>query len=249
MADPFVTDVAALNVLGHHHTEPGGKNQHMMSGPSRMRKTMRLWREHGITVVALTELETPQAKVIERRPRWGLHRAEPNNRFHNGNEMGNGLAWRSDLLQFVEALDLDVPIVGRTLHMPVVLLLEPVSASRFAVMTVHNPSRGPISGGSDADRARCKAMQRGYAEQLADAGIPLIVAGDFNEVDAHRDLPDLELGFRSGVDFVMGAGVTFRGGHTVGGVKGVLSDHPLVAAVARIPADVPVRELPQVLPV
>lgn len=172
--------VATLNVLGWHHTEPGGKNDGLGDGVTRMRRMLAAIRMARVSVVTLQELETPMAAVIEGRTGWELFRSKPNQVLAGKNAMGNGIMWRTRTWRLVKSTSVKADIKGRTLWFPLVVLEHRRSGRQVTVLGFHNPGVGPISGGSDEDRVLCKLAQRIAVEPELTRKSPVIVAGDAN---------------------------------------------------------------------
>lgn len=223
---------ASFNALGSHHTDPGGKNAGLASGKWRMNHAVKLWNDQGVTVVTLSEFETPQRLALLSHPRWAVFSAIPNNHFRDGNTMGNAIAWRKDVWELVDSYSIPVPITSRRLYMAAVILRHRKTGLYSSFIAIHNPSTGPISGGSQADRENAKRIERDYAARLVDLGLPVVLGGDFNEHDAAQAFPSLDRAVSAGVDFLFVDGAETKGARVkTKGVRGVLTDHPLVSAL------------------
>lgn len=223
--------IATLNVLGSHHTDPGGKNAGMDSGEVRMLGAIRALNHAGVTVCALQELETPQADVIESRKRWSLIRAVPNNTFRNGVTMGNGLMYRKDIWTCLETHDLPVAISGkRLLHLPVLALRHKVTGLRLTLVVDHSPSKGPISGGTDTDRSR---MKQALLTPQAD-----VILGDFNEARGVT-LPGYTIQAHNGPDWIFTRHLIVDEPQTLPFKTAGISDHNAVTARLTLTASRP----------
>jgi N-acetyl-anhydromuramyl-L-alanine amidase AmpD len=211
--------IATLNALGAHLT-PGKLHPTMDSGEVRMTAAKRALNKAGVTVCALQEFETPQADVIEASKRWALIRATPNNTYRNGNTGGNALMFRKDIWRCLEARDLPVAISGkRILHLSLVYLQHIKTADTVVFVVVHAPSKGPISGGTDADRSRVKAAAVASGAQ--------VILGDFNERTV--TLPGYTIQAHSGPDWIFTHGLVADEPAVLPFKAAGISDHNAVA--------------------
>jgi hypothetical protein len=232
-AKRITTRVATFNCLASHRTKPGKPMARFFAtGPTRIRRAIHRWNAAGITVVNLQELENDVAAEIQARPRWSVMRGKANDKLPHNNEIGNGIAFRDDVWTLVEASGVGVPISdGRTLDMPSVRLQHLETGLVLSNLCVHNPSRGPISGGTDDDRARAKAAEFAHAD--AQDG-PVLVAGDFNEARVRNAFPGFEVAAASGVDLIFGKRITFDEPHVHRSFRKLLSDHPMVSVAVTV---------------
>jgi len=241
--------VGTFNVLGAHHTAPGGYKPEYGPGASRTRWALKTIESAGIEILALQELESSQAEVIEDDGDWTLLRATPNRRFPDGSTGGNAIAWRTDLWQLQAREEVAVVLPNRRLQMPVALLQHRETGHQVVVVGIHNPwERVP------ARKARAK--ERAYLEQLvAGTALPVVVLGDFNERAAafcgltEGGLLTAAAGGSTPagracrapaymqVDWVFGARTRFSGNKVEHSVRGDESDHPLVYATATLSGD------------
>lgn len=238
--------VATFNVLGTHHSAPGGSREEYAGGAIRTRSALEVIEAAGIEIVALQEFETSQAEVVEDDGEWSVLRGSPNRRFPNGTTSSNAIAWRAATWQLQAWEEIEVPTRGRMLHMPVALLQHRGSGDQVVVVGVHNPVERSLA-------RRARARERAYLEQLvASTSAPVLVLGDFNErASAFCGLTEGGLlsaaagganpagsgcrppAYRQ-VDWVFGARVRFGGSRVDHSVRGEQSDHPLVYATATL---------------
>lgn len=245
--------LATFNVLGSHHSSPGGKNARLQPGPVRMRGALELLEASSVEIVVFNEFESPQADVVLADGDWELHRATGNSRLRRGGYSGNAVAWRGDMWEQVSVDEFTVPWQV-TLHMPVVTLRSRATGRQIRVIGVHNPASTRRQGNQQAARDTARAIEREMVRRLVAAPqVPVVLMGDMNErgtvfCDFTRDgLMRAAAGGSSGgvcippsfggVDWIFGAGLLTFDNHVVDrSTLGGISDHPLVTADIRIPA-------------
>ncbi|AKU15279.1 endonuclease/exonuclease/phosphatase family protein [Luteipulveratus mongoliensis] len=175
-----VTRVGSYNVLGSHDTDPGGANAAMPTGRARMTASLQHFEKQLVSVVALQELENPQASAIRADGDWGLFRATPNEAVKTG-AGGNAVMWRKKTWSLTKTAELTIPYAGHDLHLPVVTLKNRANGKLVTVVSVQNPA--DVAGrNSKADRLKIRGLERARLKMLKKAGTrTLVVMGDFNE--------------------------------------------------------------------
>lgn len=175
--------VGTMNILGWHHTEPGGKNAGMDDGVIRALRAFLAWNAAGCWVVVVTEMEKIQADTIERHSKWKVIASGYNNLNVRvkGNWMATVVCYKSRFLKVVEVVDLESPLAGRPrgLHMPAVRFKVKWLPIWFWVIGVHMPRLGGNENPSDSIAARDSAKQRHTSFMSRRTG-PFVVAGDTN---------------------------------------------------------------------
>lgn len=170
--------IATFNVLGHSHTAPGGKAEHMAEGPERTRMVVRLLRQHKVDIVGFQEQQPVQAHAFKRyggstytlypgvnRPRW----------------VYNSIAWRKDAWELVRTRSYDVPYRQRTRRMPVVLLRHRATRARVWVANHHNPADTRHFPNEQKWRDRTVTREIAVTRSLLKTGLPVLVVGDMND--------------------------------------------------------------------
>lgn len=248
-ARPTTLRLASYNVLGAHHSAPGGKNAAMADGAWRMRESLARLESHGVDIAVFNEFEGPQAAVVLGDSDWELLRATGNSRLRGGDFSGNAIAWRSAEWRLVGSEEVTVPW-DVTLHLPVAHLVHVDTGAAVVVMGVHNPASTQRKGNQQGARDRARAIERAAVSRLAsETGDPVFLIGDMNERatvfcdftgDGLMTTPygaasgggcSTPRGFHGGVDWIFGAGpLAFGGGLVDRSTKDRLSDHPLVMA-------------------
>jgi endonuclease/exonuclease/phosphatase family metal-dependent hydrolase len=172
--------VASFNVLGHGHTEPGGKRPSMAPGTVRMGWQMDILRSLSIDVVGLQEFQTPQMAAFVRLS-GGEYALYPSPGTPQRNKQ-NAVAWRTSMFDLVEARSVMIPYFnGNLVPMPLVKLRHRATGLDVWVMSVHNAASVQRFG--DQSRWRDAAMNRqvALAAQITADGTPFLMTGDMNE--------------------------------------------------------------------
>jgi len=230
--------MATYNVLGTHLTAPGGSRPGFAPGTTRMARGLGVLEASGASVVAFQEFESPAAGVVTADGDWGLFRATPNDRFRGGSTGGNAVAWRTDTWELLDSSEFTVPY-RYPLHMPVVHLKNRDIGGEVYVVGVHNPASTAKQGDQSGARAAARAEEKRQVLALEQSsGLPVIIAGDFNErgpakcdLNASGILSPGGCGGYNGVDQIFGAGdVTLSDVTPDNRLLGGISDHPLVTA-------------------
>ena len=172
--------VASFNVLGHSHTQPGGRVPAYASGPSRMSTTIGILQARGIDIVGLQELQRPQIDAFVRQvgaefaifPRPG----DPQR------NKQNAVAWRTSEFTLVDARTVPMPYFnGNRVPKPLVRLRHNETGLEVYVMTVHNPASVKRVGDQSRWRQVATAQQIDLTRQLLAEGVPVLMTGDMNE--------------------------------------------------------------------
>ena len=172
--------VASFNVLGHSHTEPGGRVPAYASGPSRMATTIGLLQARGVDVVGLQELQRPQMDAFVRQA-GGEFAIFPNPGDPQRNKQ-NAVAWRTSEFTLVDARTVPMPYFrGKLVPKPLVKLRHNETGLEMYVMTVHNPASVRRVGDQSRWRAVATAKQIELTRQLLAEGVPVLMTGDMNE--------------------------------------------------------------------
>ncbi len=174
--------VASYNVLGFHLTAPGGGRPGFAPGTTRVANGLARMEGAGVSIAVFNEFESPQAQVVLDDGEWGLHRATPNNVFRTGSTNGNAVAWRLDTWKMIASDEFTVPWTV-TLHMPVVYLQHRVTGAIVAVIGIHNPASTSRAGNQQGARVLARDIELDFITRHREAypGVPVILAGDFNE--------------------------------------------------------------------
>ena len=169
--------IASFNLLGHSHTERGGKYARMSAGGVRLSRTATLLRSHRIDVVGLQEVHPPQYKAFKRKVRGYSFYPGPGVQQRNKQ---NIVAWKSSRFSLVTGRSVLIPYKkGRLVPMPVVKLRDKRSGQTFWVVTVHNaPGK---TKKARASRARALSKQIALTRQLAAGDQPVFMTGDMND--------------------------------------------------------------------
>jgi murein DD-endopeptidase MepM/ murein hydrolase activator NlpD len=247
-AEPVAADdgslftIATFNVLGHSHTEPGGKAPGMASGPTRTRWAVRLLNHHGVDVVGLQEFQPPQHRAFASAAHsaWAVS---------PGPGPHNAIAWRRATFELLDTASVGIPYFdGQIVRMPVVRLRHRSGGQEVIVINVHNPADTPSHPRQGKWRAIAKHREIRLAHRLHDRhGLPVFVVGDMNETISYFCDMTRPGAMRSGaggdhqtrcnppdptlIDQLFGTAPAEFHGYTVDrSTLGRVSDHPLVLA-------------------
>lgn len=179
----FKVTIGAMNILGWHHTEPGGKNASMEEGVIRALRAVALWNVAKCWIVIVTEMEKIQADAIEHHTKWRVVTSEVNNRSvgHPGNWMATAICYKSRWLKVLQVVDLETPLKGRPLglHMPAVRFKIKFLPIRFWVIGIHFPRTGGLEDAKASINARNIAKET-HKEFMANHRGPFFIGGDGN---------------------------------------------------------------------
>jgi murein DD-endopeptidase MepM/ murein hydrolase activator NlpD len=234
--------IATFNVLGHSHTEPGGKAPGMASGPTRTRWAVRLLERHRVDLVGMQEFQPPQHRAFT---------ATAGSRFgvFPGPGPHNAIAWRRATFDLVDTSRVGIPYFdGQIVQMPVVRLQLRRGGQEVIVINVHNPADTPSHPRQGRWRGIAKQREIRLAHRLhRNTGLPVFVVGDMNETTSYYcdmtepgALVSAAGGSNEGrcnpprptlIDQIFGTTPAEFSGYTVDrSTLGRISDHPLVLA-------------------
>lgn len=227
--------VATLNLPSQVRGRKAGLYPH----PKRTNAAVRLWNRLGVEIVALQELATMSRLTIRARRRWSLV-TTTNDRFPR-RKIGNGIAYRRDrwLLVGRDTIHVDTPTHRRGLRYPVVTLEnrdEPTV--RLVVIAVHVPTARDMGAALRvhrdhpkvaAARNKINGQVLNVAETHVARGLPVLVAGDFNDGNVRDVYASWTVGAQHQVDQILGKGVKFKDKSVV--TTGRISDHPAMPYV------------------
>lgn len=223
-------------VVATQNTPDKQDRPHWLARNQRAKAILALASKLGAEVLALQELATISRTFLLHRRYWRLVSAPFNNVFRT-TSLGNSIAYRRRQWTLLDTDNIRVPMANRHrgLNMPVALLEDKDSEARVVVIAVHNPSNRPARLGP-VTRRLAKGMEVAYAQRCIDAGLPVIVTGDFNQSDVSEfKAAGFKIAAQVGVDAVLTHGCGIRDGGVDTSLKGKASDHPLVWAKVRVP--------------
>lgn len=172
-ASPSIADfgVAMINILGSQHTV-GGRGG-FAPGTSRAYAATQMLLARGSSIIGFSEIQNDQLAVFRNNA--------PGYDVYPGTELGNAgvpttIAWNTAVWRLVETQVIYIPFSGQTRPQPVVKLANVASGVEIWVMNVHNSPQG-----MEGERDRAEAVEVAKINELAAAGTPMIVMGDFNE--------------------------------------------------------------------
>lgn len=172
--------VATFNVLGHSHTQPGGRVPAYASGPQRMSGTLQQLRAYGVDIVGFQELQNPQLDAFVRLG-GSDYDIYPSPGIDQRNKQ-NAIAWRSSEFTLVQGRPIMTPYFkGNRVPMPLVRLRHNETGLEVYVMTVHNPASVARVGDQSRWRQAATAQQIALTNQLLAEGVPVLMTGDMNE--------------------------------------------------------------------
>lgn len=249
---------ASLNVLGCYHTDPSSpwysagdaaRDSHgrWPGCEERFPKELDYLEGNGVSIAAIQEFQGKawQVNVDQLQSRgWSIwpgsqqgHRQSP-------------VIWKSAEWSLVNGETFPIPYnkPGTVGSVTQVLLRNISTGSSLYVISLHNTS----TGGAYGDRARGEAvrLERARAEQLMDSGIPVVLAGDFNEVKrpycqlrpvlvnaiGEGSTQPCKPPRGSGIDQVYGGGVVFSQTTTDWSLRDrKISDHPAILTTISAP--------------
>jgi murein DD-endopeptidase MepM/ murein hydrolase activator NlpD len=240
--------LASFNVLGHSHTAPGGERPRWADSRTRTRLAVQAIDHYGVEVVGLQEFQRPQheefSRVAGNRYAFWFPRGD----------LDNAIAWRRDRWAFVSSATIEVPYFeGHMTDMPVVRLRRLETGQDAIFVNIHNPADTQRHPGQK--RFRDEALRR---EMVAAWGlnahyqVPVFLTGDFNSralafctLTSNAVLTASAGGSnadrcivpkRARIDWIFGSAEISWAGHweVHKGVRGRISDHPLILAQALI---------------
>jgi endonuclease/exonuclease/phosphatase family metal-dependent hydrolase len=173
--------IATFNLLGHSHTQPGGKAPGMASGPTRIRWAVRLLNRHRVDVVGLQEFQSPQHRAFTAAARgaWAVF---------PGPGPHNSIAWRRNSFTLTGSTRVPIPYFdGQPVRMPVVRLRHNGSGQELLVVNVHNPADTRTHPRQGRWRRIAKQRESSLVHRLRrDHGLPVFLVGDMNETTSYH---------------------------------------------------------------
>ena len=173
--------IASFNLLGHSHTERGGKFARMSSGHVRLGRTAALFRQYNIAVAGLQEVHPPQYRVL--RNRLAGYDVYPGPGVAQRNKQ-NVIVWKSSQFSLVKGASVQIPYKrGRLVPMPVVKLRHRSTGTEFWVVSVHNaPGK---SRKARASKRKALARQVALTNRLLSGGDAVFMTGDMNDREGY----------------------------------------------------------------
>ncbi len=172
--------VSSFNVLGHRHTEPGGKHAKMQSGHKRIARAMRILDRRKVEVAGLQEFQPPQYDTFRRvvGDTWAAFPGDE----HGNYAMHNSIIWKTSTWELVDKQVIEIPYFrGQRVKMPYIQLRHRATDRLVWFANFHNPADSKRRGSQRAWRSVAKDLQVQLANQLWATKVPLILTGDMNE--------------------------------------------------------------------
>lgn len=258
--------IASFNVLGHGHTEPGGKRRGWARGPQRMNWTVKLIQANKLDVVGLQEFQTPQLERFQELVgrQFGVY---PARRLGNA-PMHNSIVYRKNVWRLLDARSIPIPYFkGNRIRMPYIWLEHRKTGRRIWVFNTHNPANA--HGPAQKWRNMGFRMEAELINQLRTdyPNSAVFSTGDKNNrseyycqlsrtTEQHATNPgalggngQCTMPRPSYVDWVMGSSDTWFSNATALRTSLVkkASDHPLIMATARLAPAKPMPVLERVV--
>lgn len=163
------------NILGSHHTEPGGVHAAMAPSELRSQWGADLVREQGADVVGMQEVRPEQIAAFQRElPGYSMWPVLANGSLGRPNQ----IIWKTSRFTKVDGGYVEVPSMGVTRRMPYVLLKDRSTGRTFWYFNIHNSP-----GDRQAERDRDLVLETAKINELRADGTPVFLGGDFNERD------------------------------------------------------------------
>lgn len=170
---PLTLRLMTYNILGSHHTEPGGMHDEMAPAELRSQWGADLVREQQADVVGLQEVRPNQAQAFTRElPGYSMWPVDAIGALGRPNQ----IIWKSSRFTKVDDGYVEVPSMGVTRRMPYVLLKDRATARTFWYFNIHNSP-----GDRQAERDRDLVLETAKVREMRADGTPVFLAGDFNE--------------------------------------------------------------------
>jgi hypothetical protein len=225
--------VATFNVLGASHTSSGGNKPQYRSGADRVPDMVAQLRKHDVGIAGIQEFQESQQRAFR----------AANTGYEMAGDRDNAVIWKADRYRKVDETSVTIPYFkGKPRKMPAVQLEDRTTGARVWVLSVHNPADTKSNPGNAGNRAESIRRERAFIQQLEATGIPVIVAGDFNDDKVARSAMEQgglthvadPSGSARNIDWVFGtSGVRF--GATTRDTsprEDQTSDHPIVVTTA-----------------
>lgn len=172
---PLTLRLMTYNLLGSHHTEPGGVHAAMAPAALRSQWGADVVRQQQADVVGLQEVRPDQISAFARElPGYDMWPVTAIGSLGRPNQ----IIWRSSRFTKLDDGYVEVPSMGVTRRMPYVLLKDRSTARTFWYFNVHNSP-----GDRQAERDRDLVLETAAVNQLRADGTPVFLGGDFNERD------------------------------------------------------------------
>lgn len=172
---PLTLRLMTYNLLGSHHTEPGGVHAAMAPAELRSQWGADIVREQQADVVGLQEVRPNQISAFARElPGYDMWPVTAIGSLGRPNQ----IIWKSSRFTKLDDGYVEVPSMGVTRRMPYVLLKDRTTARTFWYFNIHNSP-----GARQAERDRDLVLETATVNQLRADGTPVFLGGDFNERD------------------------------------------------------------------
>ncbi len=172
---PLTLRLMTYNLLGSHHTEPGGVHAEMAPAELRAQWGADVVREQQADVVGMQEVRPNQITAFARElPGYDMWPVTAIGSLGRPNQ----IIWKSSRFTKVDDGYVEVPSMGVTRRMPFVRLKDRATGRQFWYFNIHN-SPGP----RQAERDRDLVIETAKVNELRADGTPVFLGGDFNERD------------------------------------------------------------------
>ena len=169
---PSTAKVATFNVLGSSHTNASGNKPDYASGVQRVPEMIQQLKKHDVEIAGLQEFQGDQQQAFR----------AANTGYDMVGERDNAVIWKADRYRKVGQTSLTIPYFkGKPREMPAVQLEDVATGTRVWVLSVHNPADTKSNPGNAGNRREAERRERAFIQNLEATGVPVIVAGDFND--------------------------------------------------------------------
>ncbi|ROR92408.1 endonuclease/exonuclease/phosphatase family protein [Nocardioides aurantiacus] len=240
---PLTLRLMTYNLLGSHHTEPGGMHDEMAPSALRSQWGADLVRDQRADVVGMQEVRPEQIAAFQRElPGYDMWPVLANGSLGRPNQ----IIWNASRFTRLDAGYVEVPSMGETRRMPYVLLKDRSTARTFWYFNIHNSP-----GDRQAERDRDLVLETAKINELRADGTPVFLGGDFNETSramctvlARTDLESSAGGIHDGttckapsgmrIDWIFGNGTFSAYAATKPPLARYATDHWIVATSVRL---------------
>lgn len=238
--------LGTLNLLGAGHTDGnlgrGGEKPSFPPWDQRLPGALKALEDAGVTIAGLQEVHPPQARALTQHyaTAWGIYPAH--------GPAQNRVLWDRDEWQLADARLVPIPYFGgRDVGMPLVRLSSIDGRQAIWIWSVHNPAS--TRGNATALRAEALRRELETLTEVAVAGEPTVILGDFNDGRDGRTSSQCVLtpavanafggsstgctppGRDAPIDHIYGANLTWATARVERDTQtNRISDHPLVLA-------------------
>lgn len=217
-----------VSLVDQDWTRVGAVNMHApgANDAERMERALERFRHLGFTVVLLTEFNDAMAAVVEKHPRWGLHRAKP-----NSGTSGSAVLYWKPVFRFLQGDNLRVDITKRRLTMAGCVLQHRRTGKVIPVLAFHNPPPAGKAKTDQGDRDTCIAAELRWVRRMTRRHGRAVAGGDPNQNDALT--PPLRQAVSHNVDeiYVNGDLATKKAKTHPGFRDDNITDHPGVSTL------------------